>query len=401
MCVRYSAFVLFVTLLLPHYATAENQWPTKKWPSSTPQAVGLDHKILAEFDDDIASGKYGYIDSMLIVRHGKVVYDRSYKHDYDRIYGEQAKLPGPSVINDLTGPYNYFNPWWHPYYRRGELHTLQSVTKTITSVVIGAAIARNDFPDLDTPILQFFDASKVANVDDRKRRITIHHLMTMTAGLDWREDIPFSDPNNTAALMEARLDWVQFTIGRPMSQEPGAVFNYNSGAAQLLSHIFRVATGKDIEEYAAQYLFAPLGIEHYYWKRSPSGLIDTEGGLFLNPHDLAKILHLFLKNGVWEGKQVVQAAWVKASVTQGITAWASEVKYGRLWLIYPYGDGSRQAWGGSGFGDQGAIVVPEHDLMMVFTGWNIIPGKPNLSVRVAIEHVLRAVVEPNRGGPKQ
>ena len=227
----------------------------------------------------------------------------SYKHDYDRIYGELAKKPGPSVINDLSGPYNYFKSWWHPHYQRGDLHTLQSVTKTITSVIIGVATTRNEFPDLDTPILKFFDTVKVASIDARKQRITIRHLLTMTDGLDWREDLPYSDPNNTANLLEASCDWVQFTIDRPMAREPGTVFNYNSGASQLLSHIFRVATGTDIEEYAVQNLFSPLGIKQHYWKRTASGIIDTEGGLYLRPQDLARLAFLFLKNGVWENRE--------------------------------------------------------------------------------------------------
>ena len=71
---------------------------------------------------------------------------------------EEAKKPGPLNAHDPSGPYNYFNPWWHPFYRRGDLHTMQSVTKTVTSVVIGVATARKEFPDLDTPILKFFDS---------------------------------------------------------------------------------------------------------------------------------------------------------------------------------------------------------------------------------------------------
>src|SRR5205085_12659029 len=136
------------------------------------------------------------------------------------------------------------NTWWHPYYRRGELHTLQSVTKTITSVVVGTARARHEFPDLDTPVLKFFDEAKVANLDDRKRQMTIRHLLTMTAGLEWNEDLPYEDPKNSAGIMEATLDWVKYTIDRPMAQEPGSLFNYNSGATQLLAHVFRAATGK-------------------------------------------------------------------------------------------------------------------------------------------------------------
>jgi CubicO group peptidase (beta-lactamase class C family) len=276
---------------------------------------------------------------------------------------------------------------------------MQSVTKTVTSVVIGVATARKEFPDLDTPILKFFDEAKVANVDERKRRITIRHLLTMTGGFDWNEQLPYSDPNNAAVVMEASADWVGFTINRPMAREPGTLFNYSSGESQLLSHIFRVATGKDIEEYAAQHLFAPLGVSDFYWKRTPSGLADTEGGLYLKPHDLAKIAYLFLKNGVWEGKQIVTADWVKASVAPSVAvAPGGAVKYGFKWWLFPYGDGSRLAWAGSGFGGQMPIIVSEHDLVVVFTGWNIHDDRnKRLSHRVAIDRVIRAIVKQPRG----
>ena len=366
------------------------------WLRSTPKAVGLDPKVLAELDADIAAGKYGYIDSMLVIRHGRLVYDRSYPHEYSQIYGKEAKELGALNAHDPTGPYNYFNPWWHPFYRRGDLHTMQSVTKTVTSVVIGVATARGEFPDLATPILKFFDESKVANIDERKRSVTIRHLMTMTGGFDWDEELPYDDPNNSCSLMEASFDWVQFAIDRKMAREPGAAFNYNSGETELLAHIFNAATGRDIEEYAAEHLFAPLGIERYFWKRSPSGLIDTEGGLYLNPHDLAKIAYLFLKKGVWQGKTIVTPEWVTESVTPKVEVDKSGVKYGLKWWLFPYGDGSHVAWAGSGFGGQMPIIVPEHDLVLVFTGWNILTDKPRLSHREAIDRILRAVVDRSR-----
>jgi len=383
------AALLFVQVaqLVP----APSHWPTRGWPSSTPEAERLNPKALAGLDADLASGKYGYVDSMLVIRHGKVVYDRAYTHDYDRIYGEEARKPGPLNPTDPSGPYNYFNPWWHPFYRRGDLHTMQSVTKTITSVIIGVATARKAFPALETPVMKYFDAAAVGNLDDRKRRMTIRHLLTMTAGLDWNEDLPYADPNNSAMLMEASFDWVRFTIDRPMSQEPGAAFKYNSGATQLLSHIFLRATGQDIEEYAARHLFAPLGIERYFWKRSPSGLADTEGGLYLHPRDLAKIAYLFLKGGVWDGRRVVEPDWVKASLTPQVTVSADGVKYGFKWWLYPYGrDQGRLAWAGSGFGGQRPIVFPEYDLIAVFTGWNILPDRPNLTPRTTIDRILQA-----------
>jgi hypothetical protein len=96
-------------LLLVQLVPAQIHWPTKGWPSSTPQA-GLDPKALAGLDADLASGKYGYADTMLVIRHGKVVYDRAYKHDYERISGEEARKLGPLNPTDPSGPYNYFNP---------------------------------------------------------------------------------------------------------------------------------------------------------------------------------------------------------------------------------------------------------------------------------------------------
>src|SRR5262249_57803739 len=117
------------------------------------------------------------------------------------------------------------------------------------SVVIGVARMRKEFPDLDTPILKFFDASRIKNLDDRKHRITIRHLLTMTAGQDWREDLPYEDPRNTTCAMEASFDWVQFALDQPMSAAPGTVFKYNSGATQLLAYIFRGPTGRDIAPY--------------------------------------------------------------------------------------------------------------------------------------------------------
>jgi CubicO group peptidase (beta-lactamase class C family) len=369
-------------------------WPAERWPTATPQSVGLDAEKLAEFDAEIAAGKFGYVDSLLVIRHGKAVYDRSYKNDYDKIYGKEARESGPLNPHDHGGPYNYFNPWWHPFYRRGDLHTMQSVTKTVTSVTIGAARARGEFPALDTPILKYFDEKKVANLDERKRRMTIRHLLTMTAGFEWNEGLPYDDPKNSCSLMEASFDWVKFTVDQPMFEEPGTRFNYNSGATQLLSRIFRATAGQDIEEYAAGRLFTPLGISQYFWKRTPTGLADTEGGLYLRAHDLARIAYLFLKNGVWDGKPIVAPDWVKESVAPAISVSNNGVKYGLKWWLYPYGPKDpRLAWAGAGFGGQMPIVIPEYDLVIVVTGWNILPGKNRkfLSHRVLIDRVLAAV----------
>ena len=395
--VRLALVVLVGMLrLTAGFAPAEGQ-AAGAWPVTTPQAVGLDAKALDSFDADIKSGKYGNVDSLLIMRHGKVAFDRTYSHDYDTIYAAEAKTTGALNAHDFGGPYNYFNAWWHPFYRRGDLHSMQSVTKSVVSAVIGVAVTRHEFPSLDTPVLKFFDESKVANVDERKRKMTIRNLLTMTTGEQWQDDLPYNDPRNAASIMEASQDWVKFFIDQPMAEDPGTRFYYNDGAPEALAYIFQKAMGQDIEEYAAKYLFAPIGIEHWYWKRIPMGLADTEGGLYLERHDLAKLMVLFQRGGMWGGKQVVGKDWVAGTIKPAVTvSEKTGVKYGLLWWLYPYGkDDPRLAFGGSGFGGQVPIVIPDYDIVIVVNAWNILKG-PGLGARVAIDRVLGAVTDGKR-----
>ncbi|HZS97524.1 MAG TPA: serine hydrolase, partial [Terriglobales bacterium] len=243
-------------------------WPTHGWTKGKPTEVGLDEKTVAAFDSDLTSGKYGLVDSFALFRCGKLVFENKYSHDYGQIYGKEAKVKGP-LNGRLTGPYNYFDPVWHPYYHGTDMHTMQSITKTVSSVIVGAAITRGDFKaGLDTPLMHYFDPAKVKNVDDRKKRITLKHVLTMTTGLEWVEDVAYDDPRNDANLMEATDDWGQYVIDRPVVQEPGTVFNYSSGTSELLAYIFQKETGQDIEAYGEKYVFEPLGIKHY-WKHSP------------------------------------------------------------------------------------------------------------------------------------
>ena len=114
-------------------------------------------------------------------------------------------------------------------------------------------------------------------------------------------------------------------------------------------------------------------------------------------HDLAKLMLLFHQNGIWDGKQIVSADWVKASIAPSITVNEKlGVKYGYKWWLYPYGrDDARLAFAGSGFGGQLPIVIPAYDIVMVFTAWNILDG-PSLRHREAIDRVLAAVTDGKR-----
>jgi CubicO group peptidase (beta-lactamase class C family) len=383
--------VSFASILLL-WAQAQEKTATKEWPVIQPSAAGFDPAALTALDADIAGGKYGLVDSMLIIRDGKQALAHSYPHDYSPIYGELAKHEGP-LNHDVNGPYNYFSAEFHPYYQHSDLHTMQSVSKTVTSITIGIAIARKEFPaDLDAPILKYFDDYKIANLDERKRRITLRHLLTMTAGLEWNEDVAYNDPKNSADIMESKRDWVEYVINQPMAAEPGKVWVYSSGVTQLLSHIFKKATGKNVDQYAAEHLFQPLGIA-YHWKHSPTGLPDTEGGLYISSSSLAKIGFLYLKNGMWERKQIVPAEWVAASVKPAMNVedegrhWG----YGFQWWLQPWGRSPQKlAWAARGFGGQELRVVPEYNLIVVFTGWDILPSAEQTE-RDRLERVIAAV----------
>jgi CubicO group peptidase (beta-lactamase class C family) len=389
-----AATCLLMTSLLALLARPQNSsqkeaaaWPAKTWAQATPANVGLDESALNSFDKELVDGKYGLVDSFTVFRCGKEVYAKKYQHDYAKIYGKEAKEKGPLNAR-LTGLYNYFDPEWHPYYQDTDLHTMQSVSKTITSVIIGIAMTRGDFKaTVDTPVLHFFDPARVKNVDDRKRRMTLKHVLTMTTGLQWNEDLPYDDPGNDASIMEATDDWVRYTIDKAMAAEPGTHFSYSSGASELLAYIFQKETGQDIEKYGEKYLFAPLAMEHY-WKRNYMGMIDTEGGLYLRDADLAKVGYLYLHDGMWNGQRMVSHEWVQQSVTPFIDV-DSTYKYGYKWWLYVRPDKKSYIWTCLGFGGQRLMVFPKEDLLVVTTGWQIL--KDDMSTKVVFDHLQAAL----------
>jgi CubicO group peptidase (beta-lactamase class C family) len=267
---------------------------------------------------------------------------------------------------------------------------MQSVSKSVTSALIGIAIGRGEIPGVDAKMMPYFSAFKIPP-DARRDRMTLSDVLTMTTGIRWDEEsTEYTDPANNCAVMEAREDWVRYVLEQPMAEDPGKVFVYNSGATMLLSELIRKTTGKEADDYAKQHLFAPLGIE-YFWKRMPKGLADTEGGLYLAPRDLAKIGYLYLKDGMWDGKRILPAGWVKASTAPSTHTPDGSYGYGYQWWVMPgKGAGTHHAYAAWGYGGQLLIVVPELELISVFTGWNIY-DRPSLDPSVALARVLAAV----------
>jgi CubicO group peptidase (beta-lactamase class C family) len=372
------SFALWMTL-------AAVEWPTEGWKTSTPESENVDAAVLEALHRDLASGKHGYVDGMLVIRNGRIVFEKSYEKDYDRLFEGKGK----------PGAYNYYDPEWHPYYLRGPLHTMQSVSKSVTSALIGIAKRKGQLPGLDAAVLALFKGFRTRGDDPRWNAITLRDLLTMTSGIEWDEStVDYTDPRNSCASMEASENWVQFVLDQKMAAEPGTTFVYNSGVTELLAEILKASTGNDPEAYAKEHLFGPLGIKDWYWKKTPTGLPDTEGGLYLTARDLAKIGYLYLKDGVWEGERVLPEGWVEASHAPTVSASTNperERKYGFQWWLLPY-EGKTRSWAAAalGYGGQFLFVVPEYELVAVFTGWNIYGGA-SLDAPSALQRTIDSV----------
>ncbi len=360
-------------------------WPTTNWTMSTPEAEGLDQVALSALDREFAAGAHGQVTGLLVIRHGRIAFERQYTHDFDRLF--EGREP-------TRGAYNYYDPDWHPYYQHGQLHTMQSVSKSVTSALVGIAIGRGELPPVDTAVMPLFGTFRQPGPDPRRDQMTLEHVLTMTTGIEWDEStVAYTDPANSCAGMEKSADWVQFVLDQPMAEAPGTRFVYNSGATELLSQLLKQGTGKHAHEYAAEQLFAPLGITNTHWKTTPTGLADTEGGLYLTARDLAKLGYLYLKDGVWDGRRILPEGWVARSTTPLIDTRPGQPrsrKYGYQWWVLPTRDGATTAYAALGYGGQRLIVVPELEIVAVFTGWNIYEH-PEFAPYAALDRILAAV----------
>ncbi|MEZ5285764.1 MAG: serine hydrolase, partial [Vicinamibacterales bacterium] len=368
-------------------APLEDVWPDREWATATPEDAGLDGPTLTALDAEFASGSRGQVTGMLVVRRGRIVFERTYPHDFDALFtGREPE----------RGPYNYFDPDWHPYYQHGQLHTMQSVSKSVTSALVGIAIGRGELPPVETRVLPLFEGFHLPDHDARREAMTLEHVLTMTTGIQWDEStVAYTDPANSCAGMERSDDWVQFVLNQPMADPPGTHFVYNSGATELLSYLLFKGTGRQAHDYAAEHLFEPIGITDTYWKTTPKGLADTEGGLYLTARDLARIGLLYLHDGVWNSTRILPEGWVARSTSPLVDTRPGmdrSRKYGYQWWVLPTVTGSTRAFAALGYGGQRLIVVPEHDLVAVFTGWNIYEHA-ELAPYDALDRVLEAVRE--------
>lgn len=331
------------------------------WVTTSPEKEGMDGDALHYLMQQIQSGDYGPVHDILIVHNGKLVWEK------------------------------YFRG-----HRQSTLHTLQSETKSVTSLLIGIALAQKKISSLDAKLLDLLPRryQKIANLDEQKRSITLEHILSMTAGFDWDESsYPYTDRRNYRNQMRRSRDDIRFVLDKPMAWEPGTRFAYNSGCSMLLSVILKEKTGLYADEFARRYLFEPLRFKNYRWQKNRQGYPDTSGGLYLRPRDIAKLGLLMLHGGEWNGLQIVPAEWVRQSVQPFRLNAGLRIRYGyQWWLAGPalQLDACDQGYCMKGYQGQYLLILPDKQLVVVSNAW----GSNEEQERALFMGVLAAVVSP-------
>ncbi len=343
---RVRRCALALSLLLPPLmALAQPAWPAPDWATSTPEAQGMDSRALAAL---VEYGGNARMDSLVVVRNGHLVTEA------------------------------YYAP-----FRAGMRHHINSATKGVVALLAGIASGQGLLGSADAPVLeQLRDrGSADADADPRKLAITLQHLLDNTSGIAWIEPLADRVPDSLIA-MERSADWVQYILERPMAQAPGVGFDYNSGNTHLVSALLARKAGMGTGQFAARELFGPLGITDYRWLNDPQGVARGGFGISMRTPDMAKIGYLVLKNGEWNGRQVVPRAWVDKIFHASIPMFPTGgLRYGDAWWTLP----ARKAFMAVGFNRQLIVVLPELGVVAAMTGRGQYPFED------VIGHLERAV----------
>jgi CubicO group peptidase (beta-lactamase class C family) len=302
---------------------AADYWPTRGWRVAGPEEQGVDSLALeavhARVPDEVPA-----LSALLAARHGYIV--------FERYYGGQ----------DPERPIN-----------------VRSVTKSVTGTLAGAALRTGLLRGLDETVGEAIPERIPEGANPSVADITVWQWLTMTSGLEW-------DAHGDWQRLLAAPEWVAMTLGLPVVGIPGETYVYNTGGFHVLGVTVAKAAGKPLEEYAAETLFRPLGMSPGDWLRSPQGEVSAGSGLELTARDMLKLGLLYLRNGEWDGEQIVDAEYVTAATTwqsagDSTGAWAG---YGYQWWVTATGAGY-PAYFALGYGGQHIFVVPALDLVVV------------------------------------
>jgi CubicO group peptidase (beta-lactamase class C family) len=322
------------------------------WDTASLDGVGMNPAFLARLMHELQADSGHLVHGILIVRHGRLVFEEYFPGRTHPTFGEE-----PIVFD------------------RNTRHCLSSVTKSFTATLLGLAIDLGFIGGADESVFAFFPDLQDLNVGG-KRSLTLEHLVTMTAGLEWDEQSrSLLDPLNDLIawlnlVRHTTEDPVRAVLERPMVATPGTLFNYSGGLANVLGKAIQNATGRRLDAFSREHLFAPLAVDEFWWWILRDDFVYASGDIALRPRDLARVGLLYLNGGTWNGRRLLAPEWIAASAsvhTPLAEAGNGTAGYGYGWWIKgnEYGRG---AYAASGWGGQELIVLPEHDMVVVFTG---------------------------------
>ena len=334
-------------------APQEDQQSVQIIEKGEPHVYGVDSKLLQDMENAISSNAYPNIHSVLISKNSRLIYE-AYFEGMDELWGDSL-----GVVQ----------------HGQDKLHDVRSISKSVVSACIGLAIGQGKIKAIDQKVFDFFP--EYSEYDEGlKSDLSLEHLLTMTSGLEWNEDIPYSDPENSEIQMTSSQDPMEYVLSRPMEVPPGKVWKYNGGTTQLLAAIIQKTTGLRIDDFAQQYLFQPLGITQFEWTSFPgTDMPAAASGLRLSSRDLLKFGMLYAQNGQWNGNQLLTKDWIEASMVSHIMFGRNNnVGYGyQFWVL----DGTTIAEdedhaivAAFGNGDQRIYLDKANELIVVVTAGN-------------------------------
>ena len=339
------------------------------WPTASPAEVGLDEAPLRELAARLDREKHLNVHAVLVIKDARLVYEQ-YFEGTDQDWG-----------SDLG----------HVTFDRDTLHDLRSVSKSVTSSLVGVAQATALIPGVETGLVELFPDHGLA---PERNAITLQSILTMSAGFEWDETISYDDPRNSEIQMIRSPDPIRYVLEQEVVDVPGTTFNYSGGCTTLLGGLVERGSGESLADFARTALFEPLGITEFEWRRNSNGMHAAASGLRLKPRDLAKFGFLYLNNGEWQGNQVLPGDWIEES-TQPYSKPGWTVGYGYQWWIERFASEERvvDVPAALGLGGQRIFVVPQLQLLVVINAGNYNSSDPAhqlLGERLLSEYVFAA-----------
>lgn len=284
-----------------------------------------------------------------------------------------------------------FEEYFHGYDRE-MTHDTRSLGKVFAPVLVGALQQRGIHIDADVrPIADVLAAAGEEIDDPRKADITLGHLMSFSSGLDCDVNDPDSAGSEDRMWEQQQEDdfWL-YTARLSQLHEPGERYAYCSGSINLVGASVRAAGGKPIVALFDELIAGPLGFSQYHWNVAPNGAAYLGGGTYMRPRDILKIGAMFAADGIWNGEQIIDPAWVEESTTAVIditpeTTGMTPEDFGNSYfggaVAYEWrvdevrtGDRTYESYEATGNGGQILLVVPDLDLVVLFMGGNYRQG---------------------------